>query len=134
MLIQWREKYSTGIDEIDDQHKEIINQLNRLHEAITSGLEKEVIMDILEFTIEYAAKHFSFEEGCMDRYRCPVAKQNKEAHEKFVKRFQEIRDMVSADPIETIVVLEVYRELRDWISSHILKIDTRLRACVKKDQ
>jgi hemerythrin len=132
MLIQWSEKYSTGVDAIDDQHKEIINQLNRLHESITSGLGKEVIMDILEFTSVYASKHFTFEENCMNQYRCPVAIQNKEAHREFVIRFQQIRDEISANPIEPEMVLEVYRELKDWISSHILKIDTHLRSCVEQ--
>ena len=75
MLIQWTEKYATGVDEIDDQHKEIFNQLNRLHDAITSGLGKEVIEDILAFSQDYAAKHFAFEEACMEKYQCPVAKK-----------------------------------------------------------
>lgn len=132
MLIQWSEKYSTGVVEIDNQHKEIINQLNRLHEAITSGLGKDVIMDILEFTQEYAASHFAFEESCMDKYQCPVAKQNKDAHQKFIQRFKEIEEALLIQDVEVITVLEIYRELRDWITSHILKIDTHLRACAAR--
>ena len=130
MLIQWNEKYSTGVDEIDDQHKEIINQLNRFHEAITSGLGKEAITDILEFTARYAESHFSYEEDCMNRYRCPVALQNEKAHRKFTERFREIREDIAANPIETETVLEVYHELKEWINWHILKIDTNLRSCV----
>jgi len=134
MLIEWTDKYNTGVAEVDNQHKEIIKQLNKLHDAITSGLAKDVITDIIKFAGEYATKHFAFEESCMEKYQCPVAKQNKEAHQKFIKRFGEIQKSLAAAPVETTTVLEVYRELRDWIHSHILKIDTNLRACAKNHQ
>ena len=131
MLIEWTDRYSTGFEEVDNQHKEIIKQLNKLHEAITSGQGKAVITDIINFAGQYATKHFAFEESCMDKYQCPVAKQNKDAHDKFVRRFGEIQKKLSSSEVDTTTVLEVYRELRDWIHSHILKIDTNLRACAK---
>ena len=134
MLIEWTDKYSTGVEEIDNQHKEIIKQLNRLHDAITSGLGKEVINDIISFAGAYATKHFKYEESCMDKYQCPVAKQNKDAHQKFIERFGQIQKQLSASNVETSTVLEVYRELRDWIHSHILKIDTNLRSCARSHQ
>ena len=131
MLIQWTEKYATGVDEIDDQHKEIFNQLNRLHDAITSGLGKEVIEDILVFAHEYAASHFAFEESCMERYQCPVAKKNKEAHKQFIDSIKEIQHHVAQDHSDTDSVLELYRDLKDWIQNHILKIDTHIRSCAQ---
>jgi len=131
MLIEWTEKYETGFGDIDKQHKEIIQQLNRLHDAIVAGLAKEVVSDIVNFAGDYATKHFAYEESCMDKYQCPFAKQNKEAHEQFVRRFGEIQKQLADANADTSKVLEVYRELRDWIHSHILKIDTNLRACAK---
>jgi hemerythrin len=131
MLIQWSEKYCTGVDSIDDQHRELINQLNRLHEAITSSLGKEVISEILDFAGEYAVKHFAHEESCMDRYQCPVAAQNKQAHQKFIERFGEIREQLAKKEPDAASVLAVYKELRDWIHSHILKIDTNLKSCAQ---
>ncbi|MCG8527708.1 MAG: bacteriohemerythrin [Opitutales bacterium] len=132
MLIQWSEKYETGVSEIDNQHKEIISQLNRLHDAIVSGLGKDVILDILEFAGNYASKHFSYEENCMNKYKCPVAKENEEAHRAFIQRFEEIKTQLSGSDVDTKIVLDVYRELRDWIKSHILKVDTNLKSCVGK--
>jgi len=132
MLIRWSEKYNTGVAEIDEQHKEIIAQLNRLHDAVVSGLGKDVITDILEFAGEYAAKHFSFEENCMNKYRCPAARENQLAHEAFIKRFEEIRKLLDEQDVDSKVVLDVYKELRDWIKTHIMKIDTNLKTCVSK--
>jgi len=134
MLIQWTEKYATGVDEIDNQHKEIFNQLNRLHDAITSGLGKEVIEDIIEFARDYAASHFAFEESCMEKYQCPVARQNKEAHKQFIESINRIREKVSEDTDDAASVLELYHDLREWIQSHILKIDTHIRSCAKAHQ
>jgi len=129
MLIQWTEKYATGVDEIDDQHKEIFNQLNRLHDAITSGLGKDVIRDILIFAHDYAASHFAFEENCMEKFHCPVAAKNKEAHKHFIEGMESIRARVEQEQEDTESVLELYHELREWIQNHILKIDTHIRNC-----
>jgi hemerythrin len=129
MLIEWSDKYATGIDEIDAQHQEIFNQLNRLHDAITSGLGKEVIGDILAFAYDYASRHFSYEEGCMAQLQCPVAEKNKEAHRQFIESMEQIRAAVERDDEDGESVLELYKDLREWIQSHILKIDTHLRGC-----
>jgi len=133
MLIQWTEKYATGVEEIDDQHREIFNQLNRLHDAITSGLGKEVIGDILDFAHEYASSHFAFEEQCMEKYQCPVAKKNKEAHKQFISSIEEIQHHVAQDHDEASV-LELYHDLKEWIQSHILKVDTQIRSCAANHQ
>lgn len=130
MLIHWSDKYSTGVPEIDSQHKEIINQLNRLHEAITSGLGNDVILDILEFAGQYASKHFAYEEDCMTKYNCPVASRNKKEHEFFIKQFERIKKRVAEDDIDAAAIIEVYSEFRDWIKNHILGVDTQIRSCI----
>jgi hemerythrin len=130
MLIQWSEKYATGLEEIDQQHKEIINQLNRLHDAITAGLGKEVVAGILRFTEAYANKHFEFEETCMERHRCPVAQLNREQHGLFREKMAHSAQILESGDPTPEQVIALYRELRDWIQNHILKVDTNLRSCV----
>lgn len=129
MLIEWSDKYATGVEAIDRQHQEIFNQLNRLHDAITSGLGMEVVEDILEFARDYAEQHFAFEESCMEQYRCPVAAENKAAHRSFIDGIERIQQEIERNGDEPGAVLALYRELREWIQNHILKIDTQLRSC-----
>jgi hemerythrin len=133
MLIQWSEKFATGVESVDLQHKELINQLNRLHDAITSGMGKEVVQRILDFATRYAEQHFAHEESCMDRYRCPMASENRAQHVLFVKRMQTLREQMETHEPRSEEILALYREIHAWIQNHILKVDCALRNCIKTD-
>ncbi|NJM14282.1 MAG: hypothetical protein HC896_01855 [Bacteroidales bacterium] len=39
-LITWNEKYSVGIKEIDNQHVNLVNIINELHDAMLKGKGK----------------------------------------------------------------------------------------------
>ena len=41
MSIEWSNSLATGVTEIDDQHREIFNRVNRLSEACSEGKGKE---------------------------------------------------------------------------------------------
>ena len=49
------------------------------------------MMDVLDGLADYAVKHFSFEEGCMEPCACSAASVNKLAHQRFV-RLVRLRD------------------------------------------
>ena len=129
MMINWSDDMKTGVDEIDNQHKELISQLNKLAEAIVKGKAREDIGEILDFTNAYARMHFSFEEQCMEEYSCPVAAINKKAHEKFVEIFDKLKRQFELEGPTSMLTIEVQRELIKWFSNHILKVDTQLNNC-----
>ena len=41
MAIAWNDSMSTSVDEIDEQHKELISMVNALSEAMRSGKGKD---------------------------------------------------------------------------------------------
>ena len=55
-FIEWNEKYSVHIEEIDSQHKKIFSIVNRLHGAMKARKGKEVIGNLLDELVDYGAK------------------------------------------------------------------------------
>lgn len=132
MLLHWNDSYQTGHDAIDNQHRSIINAMNQIHAAVEAGKIIEEMPAILEFLDNYVHKHFHFEENCAERYHCPNAQKNKEAHREFEIRVGEIRDQYSRKPFSRPEALDVYYEMIAWIKDHILSVDVPNFHCVRK--
>ncbi|NMG58230.1 hypothetical protein E1H12_06745 [Geitlerinema sp. P-1104] len=71
--IPWDESLRVGIDPIDQQHQQLIEQLNLLMIALQENKAKSEIERIIGFLEQYINRHFGFEENCMNAYQCPVA-------------------------------------------------------------
>jgi hemerythrin-like metal-binding protein len=129
-IIAWDEaKMTTGVQSIDQQHQELIDRINDLHMACLRGTATEELMEQLNFLGSYAQSHFAHEEKVMDEHRCPARGQNKQAHATFLKDYQRLVEMVQANGASTKVAIELKRLLANWLSSHICRVDTNLRAC-----
>lgn len=132
MLLHWNDSYQTGHPAIDNQHRSIINAMYQIHAAVEAGKIIEEMPAILEFLDNYVHKHFHFEENCAERYHCPNAQKNKEAHREFEIRVGEIRDQYSRKPFSRPEALDVYYEMIAWIKDHILSVDVPNFHCVRK--
>ena len=49
MPIEWNENLETGIVEIDNQHRTLFDNINRLMEALSAGMGKEDIGEMIGF-------------------------------------------------------------------------------------
>jgi len=78
--IVWSSRLSTGIDRLDNQHRDLIDKLRGLEEAIRSGETTPVLLDAFEFLETYVQEHFREEELEMDRISCPEADLNRRGH------------------------------------------------------
>ena len=131
-MITWDDSMTTGLPEIDKQHKEIIQKFNEFSEAVTGQEGREVAGDILDFLQFYAVWHFEREEKCMEQYKCPVAKANKQAHAEFIDKFGRLYKQWQETSMDSELMLETYQELAGWIENHFRRMDTQLYPCVKK--
>lgn len=130
-MIIWEEKYSTGVAELDKQHKNLFQYTNDLGEYANNNFgSKETTDRMMRFLDQYIKVHFNHEENCMYKYLCPVASKNKEAHQKFIEKFKvtesKIRDEKGGDK----ALKELHHFLEAWLVEHICKIDTQLKPCV----
>lgn len=132
LVIAWDDAMTTGIPKVDEQHKDLIRQLNVLIEAMSQGKGRQQIEKLLDYLTDYALNHFGYEEKCMEEYRCPVAAKNKDAHAKFVERFLALRAEIQKEGPTPRLVIEARHVLSDWLVNHILRVDSKLHPCVTK--
>ena len=132
MSVSWNESLSTGVPEVDNQHKELFRQLESLSQAMSKGQGRDEIGKILDFLGDYVVRHFAAEEKHMDRLACAAADANKQAHRKFLALFRQLRRRFAEAGASTTLVLEINNTLSDWLVEHISKIDTQLKACGSK--
>jgi hemerythrin-like metal-binding protein len=70
--VQWSERFSVGVRELDEQHQQLIKLLNRLIATQgTINTHSETISDVLMAIPRYAQVHFKAEERLMEEYGYP---------------------------------------------------------------
>ena len=129
-FLQWDEALlATGIPSVDEQHRELIGMVNRLHQALAAGTGKEEIRPLLEFLGHYVRTHFQEEEELMERCQCPARGPNKAAHAQFLKGLNELTASFEFGGATTPLLLQLRQSVGDWLVNHIQAVDTRLRGC-----
>ena len=131
-MITWEEKYATGVAELDKQHKNLFKYTNDLEEYLQNNFgSKETTDQMMHFLDQCIKVHFSHEETCMFKHECPVASKNKDAHQKFIKKFRATEEKIKTEESSSDDSLrELHHFLETWLVEHICKIDTQLKPCV----
>ena len=128
MTIQWDEqRMTTGVPEIDAQHKEWIRRFNEFEEAVVNHKGQEAIQATLDFLGRYAETHFADEEARMISSKSPALEENRSDHDVFRRKLAEIRSWVEREGATTVEVLALRGTLEDWLVNHICTIDVKLR-------
>jgi hemerythrin len=134
-MVIWTEKLATGVPKLDLQHQMMINNINHLEGMLTSTNptreECDFLIHLVSFLETYSEMHFKLEEDCMDRYRCPAYKQNKEAHQQYRDFFQSFHRRYTTEGFRPEVLKELHAAASAWIENHILAVDTQLKSCLK---
>ena len=131
MAIQWTEDLATGFDEIDTQHKEIFERINRLLESCNRGRGKNEVGDVIRFLEDYAVMHFGTEEKYMTKYDYPEYASHKAQHVEFVINFSRLKRQFEQDGPGVHVVVSVNHMVVEWLKNHIRKVDTALGTFLK---
>ena len=120
-LIEWKEIYSVGIKEIDNQHKGLVILINELFTLIMDGKATESLNEILGHLTDYTKMHFSVEEILMRKSAYPRLDEHKIEHVKFVEKLESLKS--DCDSKKATVTLEILNFLKHWIVNHILVSD-----------
>lgn len=117
----WTDRYLTGEDQIDGEHRELVRMINDLIDLDATSLRQDVARQTLERLTSYAIHHFDHEETLMLEAGCDPrhVKQHQNSHARFK---QHVADMLAAAPAKVDIEL-VFRFLTHWLSNHVLGFD-----------
>jgi len=132
--IDWDEGMSVGLARLDDDHKQLIAVINRLHEAVRLGGAEAgaTVARSLQALADYTERHFAREEAVLESVGYQELSDHRARHESFV---EELRDLASAFDARRDPALaeELGRFLRDWLTHHILVEDMAYKPRVQGD-
>ncbi len=129
-LVQWSEKFTVGVRELDEQHQQLIKLLNILiSNQGTINTHSEMVSDTLLAMTRYAQAHFKAEERLMEIYGFPGLEVQKIQHRDFRKK------TVTFSTATTLGIDKIpealLKYLVDWWVHHILEDDMAYRSFFK---
>lgn len=128
--IIWSDQFSVGVNELDEQHKELIKMINKLLDNQNAHVNSEVISDLLGNMRLYMENHFEYEDKLLKEYGYPNLEQHKEMHEEYGDEFREL--IISVMNRNTDAPENMLINLSDWWTNHILHEDMKYRSFFKE--
>lgn len=124
--IVWDQSLATGDIAVDEQHQQLFELYNGIHDAATGGEWGAVIEEALGRLGDYTTRHFDAEYRLMQRTSYPADAMLEHVHEhrELARRTDEVRAQFRAGEITTI--LPLVGLLQEWMTGHIYKFDRRL--------
>jgi len=125
-LFHWSDDFSVGIQEIDEQHKELVDLLNQLHVAIHEHHGTETSRKILDDLADYTRTHFAVEESLMRVSNYPEFAAHKQNHEELIGQVIALQEKL--DTGQAAITFELLHFLKVWLTRHINEADKRFGA------
>ena len=122
--LKWNPKYSVGSQAIDDEHREMIELINSLHDELGDAADRESIDRFLGDIHAGISMHFALEERLMRDAQYVEYEAHKQDHEELLDEIRDIMDRYSGDRDRAIDTLE--ERLSDWFGKHFATFDARL--------
>jgi len=83
-IVTFDDSMVVNIKAIDEQHKGLVDDVNKLADAMKAGRGKEMLNDILRDLLAYADYHFKTEEELFKKYKYPEADEHIIEHRQFI--------------------------------------------------
>lgn len=131
MALEWTIDLATGVDDIDNQHKELFNRINSLLDACRGGKGREEVKKTILFLDDYVVTHFANEERYMRRFDYPEYPAHTAMHKQFMRSFSELKAQFEREGAGVSLVVSTNRAVVEWLQNHIRKVDTALGGFLK---
>jgi hemerythrin len=117
----WSDKLSTGLAEIDDDHKTLFDYLYALEVAVRDHKGGEMARGILGGLRDYAKYHFNREEAIFTKHQgYKLVAFHLEQHRQFAVQMEKFEEQLSAS---IDVSAEMVAYLSKWLVRHIMTED-----------
>ncbi|MGO8755869.1 MAG: bacteriohemerythrin [Gallionellaceae bacterium] len=126
----WDRQFETGIDEIDRQHRRLVQIINSLGRTLAVETEAESFIKSLfgmfDELADYAEYHFRFEEELMGHHQFDKEHEtaHKQDHADFIRQIAAARAAAQDHPVE--VSGKTLDFLSEWLMTHIVGTDMRM--------
>lgn len=130
-IFPWNDNLETGIPIIDEQHKNLVDLLNKLIKTLVKQDTVE-LNSIFDELIAYTEYHFDTEEKIWNEYLSddPWLTSHHEAHVSFLPTVLRIKNEQENKPLKEVAE-EIIKHLIRWLALHIINSDKRMAIVVQ---
>lgn len=122
--ITWDDSLSVEVDEIDDDHRKLVDLFNILSHSVAEGDSVDYIEAVLEELISCTVWHFRHEERLMVLYNYEAIEGHKAEHYELIESAKELQKKFLKE--NKLLKNEDIEYLETWLTEHILGHDMKL--------
>ena len=127
--IEWDQFFSVGIEEIDDDHRLLVNLCNMLNHSVKEGAGKDYVGAVLEELINCTVWHFSHEERLMLKHGYDKHEDHEAEHRSLIDDIKGLQqEFLQAGKLG----VKDFEFLEYWLTQHILVADMRFGSFLTK--
>lgn len=130
VFILWSEKYNTGINIIDEQHKKLIAILNSLYESFVDRTTNDKIKEVVKEMANYTEYHFGVEEKYFKEFNYENTEEHMAEHQYFIDQVKVFQNDIESGKVS--VTFKLMNFLRSWLIEHINGTDRKYIALFKE--
>ncbi len=120
----WDKALSVQIEEIDDDHRKLVDLYNILNHSVVEGDATDYIEAVMEELISCTVWHFRHEERLMMKYGYEGFAEHKSEHRELIESAKELQQKLLQEGKS--VSSEDIEFLEHWLIGHILGADMDL--------
>lgn len=123
-VIPWDDNFNTGLMEIDEQHRKLVEIINQLAASFAFDASNIDLSTIFDELISYTHYHFSTEECIWNSYMSKEesAIKHKKTHDSFIQTLGNLIEEQQGKALEEVAE-NTLDFLVQWLVSHILESD-----------
>jgi len=123
-LIAWKDEFSLGINEIDEQHKKMLSIINKLYNLFEEKKHEDQIEieKVIKEMADYAIYHFETEEKYFQLFGYEKREEHEEIHNQYRQKIDAWKLRYEENKDKS-VFFEISTFLHDWWIWHINNTD-----------
>ena len=134
MNVQWTTDLAVGVELIDEQHRALIDRLNRMAAAVEERQGEREIARTLGFLIEYTHFHFSAEEEYMEEAAYPELDAHRKLHGEFIRTLDDLKRDFEEEGSTKPLAQALNDLLGNWLVTHIRTEDRKFGSYLARRQ
>jgi hemerythrin len=122
--IEWKDEFALGIATVDEDHQQLIEEINQLYDQFRLPLDALTIESLLAELQADISAHFALEELLMEQAGFVEYEAHRQDHHRLLDQLHDLVFQFEEDPYEGRKLLK--STLSDWFGDHFTSFDARL--------
>jgi len=127
---EWKDRYSIGIPDIDNQHKYFLNLIRTVSVLSKNKPNHKLVKCHLDEVLYYARYHFLSEENLMKLWNYPEIDNMNKLHNILITK---LADMITLYEMGKNDIDETITFLISWFVDHTVKEDRKIAVYIENN-